>query len=843
MRRKKISRRGSVLPLVVISLVGLFGFVALAIDVGMILVAKTQCQNAADTAAMTGARAIDGSNTPNLTYATAKAVEAATANEVLNRDVVAADVTVTHGAYHYNTAQERFEPNFPPVAPDNYNLTQVQVRYVGAAAFAKVFGSTPFDVSASAIAAHRPRDVCMVFDFSGSMNNESDLWNNEGYLGANFPSGVNQTSNNVESVFPRFGGYSDVTTARLQSTSTDPRVGKSNVSISVLGMPALVDDYYQHDRGTAAVKAFSAAADSFETTPGGDNYLVAFGTSTTPPTYAKTVQEITNSGSTPFNGYQPTPFTGYSGPAVPNFAGYTQGPRYWGKTFFLWPPDPDPGRTDWPTGNLASQPPKDWRRRFFLKAGGAHPTFGGPMDDNTKLWDGGGNWRDPVSAGTTNYVINYRAILHWLKNTGPNAFPTKMRSGRILYYDQIPDDVPVSAYTWTNANSAITDANQRVWKEYIDYTLGVWRDPFGNRQAPQSPACSIGPDFTWGTIKISTQQSGLSNGPPNGTGVWNRIDPQDNPKRPRHRFWFGPMTWVQFLSDTGKLSGTVHDISMFPAKLGIAGALEDIRNNHPNDQVAMLLYCRPQYNNDPAGIGSFSTALYSLGRDYTSMINSLYFPPNSAALDVTLFDANDKKTPRTYGDFTANTATMHGLMLSYNEYSGSSYLRTVGGGGFGRKGSQRLIVLETDGMANVNTNAVSGLQNNGPYNSYYRINAGDVVNSAGYNQANLLTIVDQICAPDTANPPGYATPRKPVIIHTVAFGAIFEPTSSGTTAAAAVTLLQEISARGGTVFPSTSTDPEHGFKWCIGTLDERKNKLRDAFNKIMDAGVSVSLIK
>ena len=48
-------RRGSVLPLVVISLVALVGFVALAIDVGLIAVAKTQAQNAADTAAMSAA--------------------------------------------------------------------------------------------------------------------------------------------------------------------------------------------------------------------------------------------------------------------------------------------------------------------------------------------------------------------------------------------------------------------------------------------------------------------------------------------------------------------------------------------------------------------------------------------------------------------------------------------------------------------------------------------------------------------------------------------------------------------------------------------------------------------
>ena len=43
-------RRGSVLPLVVVCLVALIGMVALAIDLGLMMVARTQCQNAADAA-------------------------------------------------------------------------------------------------------------------------------------------------------------------------------------------------------------------------------------------------------------------------------------------------------------------------------------------------------------------------------------------------------------------------------------------------------------------------------------------------------------------------------------------------------------------------------------------------------------------------------------------------------------------------------------------------------------------------------------------------------------------------------------------------------------------------
>ncbi len=41
------------------------------------------------------------------------------------------------------------------------------------------------------------------------------------------------------------------------------------------------------------------------------------------------------------------------------------------------------------------------------------------------------------------------------------------------------------------------------------------------------------------------------------------------------------MTMIQYLSDTGLLPGTSHDLSMFAAKLGIDGALQDIQKTTP----------------------------------------------------------------------------------------------------------------------------------------------------------------------------------------------------------------------------------------------------------------------
>ena len=199
-------------------------------------------------------------------------------------------------------------------------------------------------------------------------------------------------------------------------------------------------------------------------------------------------------------------------------------------------------------------------------------------------------------------------------------------------------------------------------------------------------------------------------------------------------------------------------------------------------------------------------------------------------------------------------------MLAYNQFSSSSFVRSqiVAGqpvGGLGRKGAQRLVVCEMDGMANYDSIPVNGFSNNGPNYSYYNILPGQTLNGGNYDQNALLQAVQAVCNNSDGTPgnlpgyvnnqgyPGFSTPRKPMIVHTIAFGAIFEPTASGSQAASAVSLLQQISTIGGTVFPSSSTDPTNGYKWCIGNLAQRQAKLVQAFSKIMDDGIAVSLVQ
>ena len=131
---------------------------ALSVDVGMIAVAKTQVQDAADLAALSGARTLDGSTTANITSATTNAQSAVTNNSVLSVPLNVSNVTLQHGAFHYDSNSDTFYPQYPPTSPDNYNLTQATVTAQPNSAFARIWGGSVFSpITATTVAAHRPR--------------------------------------------------------------------------------------------------------------------------------------------------------------------------------------------------------------------------------------------------------------------------------------------------------------------------------------------------------------------------------------------------------------------------------------------------------------------------------------------------------------------------------------------------------------------------------------------------------------------------------------------------------------------------------------------------------------
>ncbi|MER3415904.1 MAG: hypothetical protein C4297_06795 [Gemmataceae bacterium] len=811
-------RKGGFIVLTVVCLVALFGFVALAVDLGLVAVARTQCQNVADAAAVAAGRALNGdvANDNNASAAAPAALAIATANAILGEPVRPEQVQVSLGSYTYDDTQGKFIQRIPKLSNESWTLARVRVAATQPTYFARILGINSFDVAASATAVHRPRDVAVILDFSGSMRFDS-------LLGIPYY-GARTMSNNPEPVYPRFGHYADAASKLYNpnpfTTIAGLVYGAANVTVSTNSGPAIVNDFYRNSAGSSPIPAFYPAPDSYETVPGGDNYKFKYGSTTV---YAKTVQEITNATNSQIAAKTDPPMPGYS-----NFQGYTLGPRYWGKTFFIWPPDPDPA--------------KDWRRKFFID-----PSTGQGVDDNRRLWDTSGTWKPPRAGSTENYRINYAAILQWIKKTGPDPFPPRLRAGRILYYDAIPDTIDTGTFP-------PADPNQRFWKDYIDYVLGLYQASATTWQVIV-PYTGYGDDFVWGSVRISGPYGPYSTAP-----TW-RVHPQDNPRRPLLHFWFGPMTLIDFLGNynLGPVAapnyrkhwwwpGTCHESPLWQLKVGIQSAIRDIENNHPNDYVSLILFSSPQNGPDTPIHGRFNRVRAPLGRNYRRIVDALFYPPS------TLDNPGTELRPYDYGPMLeapramGATTPVMGFMLAYNQFSANPSLRTyapspspVGeAGGFGRKGAAKLVILETDGMAN--TPAYADFVNLGPHMSYYRVRQpGEYPAQSGAVETQIYQVVDQLVALESAPSPGYSTKRKPVIIHCLAFGTLFEPYTTTPEKDQALELLQNIQYRGKT--QSHPTDPLPEYKRIVGTPEERIQKLQEAFRRIMQDGVQVTLIE
>ena len=819
-----------VLVLFVLTLVVLFSFLALAIDLGLVAMARTQCQAAADSGAMAGARALNGSSGNNYGSASPEAIESATNNSILGKQVTSSQVTINVGRYSYDSTNERFEGQFPGPATDNWTLVQAQVtaNLTGQLAFSKIFNFTPAAIVTKSTAVHRPRDICIILDYSGSMRFAS--------LTGLGPFDNSRTCNNPDTVYPQFGHYSS-TSGNMYATSFNSPYDAANITTTTSdGRPPIVQDFYQDSSGTVA---WTAAPSSYATAPAGDKPLKS--NKNAGASYAQTLASVLNIGS-PSNSsrdatFESQGYTAYGMAAA--FNRYTQGPGYYGKTFFIWPPDPSNG---------SDAQTNDWRKRYFT-----YPSSATAMDDNSKLWDSSGNWKQP---GSSTYGINYTAILNWIKNIGPNPFPSTLRSGRIVYYTTIPSSITLGA------NAAPSNLDERFWKEYIDYCLGLLDNYDGTWQTLNDGSTGLagyGQDDQWGTVKI-TAKSSLSGSPKP------YMHYGDNPLRPRLHFWFGPLSMVDFLGNYNLWynvnpscsrycwwPGTCHESPLYACKLGIQAALTDISNNHPNDLASLVMFSVPRSSSSGSGDTRFNRVRVGLSRSYSNMIDSLWYPPatvgNSGAT-VTPYDSNNIEVPRAEGGTCYSIA----LMLAYNQFSANSSLVSYStgqpagdAGGNGRKGAQKIIIFETDGAPN--TTASATFHSNGAYNSYYsvRYNYGNPgaseyptgINGTSDNSSTVVNQINSLCtqlaALDTAGTPGYSTPSKPLLIHCIGFGPEFSPSSgNATTNTATLNGMQTI---------GSVNDGMPGYKIIYGNQASIVSDLQQAFTKILQSGVQVSLIQ
>ncbi len=1040
-RSLRRTRRGTIVPMLALCIVALFAFTALAVDLGMLAVARTECQNAADTAALAGCRAL---NDKPATVDNDRILAVDNARAVLKENVLynskfgdANIVDVRAGVYYYDTSvtPNRFNIKYTKNSTESWSAIEVivsnstpehQRTFFARVGAPGVMGISSMSTGARALAVHRPRDVAMVLDYTGSMGYDSTLtWPTSGAV---------QGLMNPDPAHPKFGHYGRY--VHYQNTSTSG-VGSSTIAnrpnplqmkgfngsnspnnhtMETGGGPPIVEDFLTAPGDPATISAsttfnnafkmwnpalitrantttltpavynwsgynaFAAACpapDNFDTqsdspvayvgdkwprTDGGlgPNTTTGWQWSTVASNNftdngVKTLKDFLNytttgtggrilgvsnftlpteagyqhpaastvDGGTSNSNYRDAIWEAYGydldvkylrdqttspkivnlRPAADRFKGYSMGPGYWGKTFFVWPPDPRwGGGTGTPNpaslataGTFAGVKDSngnwvcDWRRRFFLRGDGA--AFDPQVDNiNTILFRT--NNAHVLNAITTNassgvsntpgyYRINYAAVMAWLKS-GPQVLPTNLRAGRLLYYSTMPDDL----FTTSSGNSL----DRMFWREYVHYIFGV--GSFNTSTAPLSGSWSSTTGDATQTLAgveddnpFDTNSSRQITAPaqfdPNGSSA-----PPVNPKpymayddevnRPRAHFWFGPHSMVNFLELKGEnrpwWAGTVREAQCWQLKAAVNSALDDIRNNHPNDFVGIAMF---------ANRNEFSVPAAPMSQDWFTLKNVLFFKkahvaaikanPSSTVEDRPYNSSFSSSDTNNIPNGSGSTDPLSGMAIGFNLLSSSTSLPSADYGTRGRRGAAKIVIFETDGVPNTTrTYAITGTGVNTRYTTSGSVEYWTVDNTfqsgpRPHAQAAIKAAERIAAAQSETGVSGYSTPSTPARVYAIGYGYLFDGyngsnfSSLSTSAQDSLRFLLRVQQVGNTSgpgdpptaaipFEQVSTGP---YQRPDPTLPEhpvtnppgRIEKMRLGLERIMQSGVQVTLVE
>jgi hypothetical protein len=648
------------------------------------------------------------------------------------------------------------------------------------------------------------------------------------------------------------GGWGN-TTGTYSATQT-PVVTPTPNSWSTHPAPGLDGDLWPLKKGKTYVGSGSQPIGDFASTV--QEYLTGSNTTWSLSTSASTANlsfdvsgydydPNANGGAGGFkSGYVP------GVPSTSTFKGYTLGPGYYGKTFYMWPPD---SRTPVSTPGNTLYVPGDWRQRYF------------GTSDNSKLWNSSGVW---IQNGGS---INYSNVLAWIKS-GPQTLPSNLQSGRIIYYSSIPNDVN------SGGTSSATDLDKMFWKNYIDFVFGY--NAYNQTTTLYGQASNnTNGSATYGVTPKITAQSLLTGVPRPYMGY------NDHPVHPRLHFWFGPLTMIAFLTGPPEYArnwfpGTSHEAHCWHLKAGIQSAVSDIKNNHPNDYASLIYF---------STLSAYNNARVPLGQNYTYMVNALWYP--YSLIDTTTGSVSGTMRPydNMFSDVSkgvipnsnGGTNPAGGFMTAYNEFANH-----------GRRGASKLVIYETDGVAHDYYDANNNFNSSAtPPVFTFGSNIDEPVSTdvTMRSKTEAVKMACVLCNPTSGavsytytTPdfsvtvpayPGFATARSPVRIHSLGFGELFEPsltsqlTATGNAASdmqvTAMKLLLYVQTATGTSpssdtigscwgFPGTPTTPGGGggytsgtqsFKIIVGDYTTRIGLIQQALQRIMQAGVQVALIQ
>ncbi|HJZ55585.1 MAG TPA: hypothetical protein VKE74_11525 [Gemmataceae bacterium] len=337
------------------------------------------------------------------------------------------------------------------------------------------------------------------------------------------------------------------------------------------------------------------------------------------------------------------------------------------------------------------------------------------------------------------------------------------------------------------------------------------------------------------------------------------MDYADSPYRPRLHFWFGPLSMLDFLMNSYQslnggswnwTPGTVYEAHSWQLKAGMSSVIDDVRNNHPNDLVGMVMFAADVHN----------SIRVPMGQDYPTLKNALFYPksllPTIASGDVT---TEIRPYTQAWGSVAADeipnsngsTDPDTGLAYAFNLLAPSSLLPANlyrPSAGFGaRRGAGKLVIFETDGVPN--TYRALTLNKAG-YNTYYSVgvSSGNVGNGNATSQTMAYGVIQQIAKPmstvtTAGTDSGLSLPNAPARVYPLAFGDLFDPdiAPAATYRPTALAFLAKCAEYGNTGPAGATTLPSN--QVITGPYLQRITRMRDTLQMIFQSGVSVTLVE
>jgi hypothetical protein len=289
--------------------------------------------------------------------------------------------------------------------------------------------------------------------------------------------------------------------------------------------------------------------------------------------------------------------------------------------------------------------------------------------------------------------------------------------------------------------------------------------------------------------------------------------------------------------------GTAYEAHSWQLKAGVNAVLDDVRNNHPNDNIGMTMFADGPYNG----------VRVPMGQSYATLKNALFYPKSLLPVigggnttdeyrpyDLTFANVTLGEIPNAGGTTDPNT----GLAYAFNLLSSSAQLPPATYGTIkGRRGASKVVIFETDGVPNTYRTLTFNAMG---YDSHYTVGAssGNLGNVSTTPQTEAYGVIQQIVKPMAGTgDSGLSLPNAPARVYPIAFGDLFDPTISpnATFRSAALSFLAKCAEYGGTG-PAGATSLSSD-RIITGTYDQRINTLKDCLQRIFQSGVSVTLIE